>query len=290
MDIVLAPSTLNLTTQLIQLTGAGEFADQEVLETQTLWEYSIPPLNRDEFYYEGRLADVTAPLFVPLSYASADQSDCFVRQLPGRPYGNPAFELEFDLSEPESVLNITYRAGNLINGGNVISETELGGSRVVVPHNLLPAQEVFFTVSATNLNNLQMLASCSLHVYDRSPPMARINPVRAVSSHPAKIRALVVLFDEFRLDTLHEIAIGTVPGGSGDDVLPWQPFNVTQIYMPPDMAGDVLNLFSFSRVSRKKNHFNASTSPSFLYFPPFLCIFIPFLPPFLSSLYWFFLS
>ena len=253
MDIVLAPSTLNLTTQLIQLTGAGEFADQEVLETQTVWEYSIPPLNRDEFYYEGRLADVTAPLFVPLSYASADQSDCFVRQLPGRPYGNPAFELEFDLSEPESVMNITYRAGNLLNGGNVISETELGGSRVVVPHNLLPAQEMFFTVSATNLNNLQMLASCSLHVYDHSPPMARINPIRAVSSHPAKIRALVVLFDEFRLDTLQEIAIGTVPGSSGDDVLSWQPFNVTQIYIPPDIAGEVLNLFSFSRVSRKKH-------------------------------------
>ena len=253
MDIVLAPSTLNLTTQLIRLTGAGEFADQEVLETQTLWEYSIPPLNRDEFYYEGRLADITAPLFVPLSYASADQSDCFVRQLPGRPYGNPAFELEFGLSEPESVLNITYRAGNLLNGGNVISETELGGSRIVVPHNLLPAQEVFFTVSATNLNNLQTLASCSLHVYDRSPPMARINPIRAVSSHPSKIRALVVLFDEFGLEDLQEIAIGTVPGGSGDDVLPWQPFNVTQIRTPPNMAGDVLNLFNFSRVSRNEN-------------------------------------
>ena len=216
---------------------------------QTLWEYSVPPLNRDEFYYEGRLADTTAPLFIPLAYASADQSDCFMRQLPGRPYGNPAFELDFELAELESVVNITYRAGSFQNGANVILETELGGSRIAIPHNLLPAQEIVITVSATNANRLQALASCSLPVYDRSPPMARINPIRAISSHPSKIRALVVLFDEFGFDSVQEIAVGTIPGESGSDVLPWQQFNTSQIDLPPDLAGDVLNLFSFSRVS-----------------------------------------
>ena len=216
---------------------------------QTIWEYSVPPLNRDEFYYEGRLADSTAPLFVPLAYASADQSDCFVRQLPGRPYGNPAFELDFELTESESIVNITYRAGNYQNSANIIPETELGGSRIVIPHNLLPMQEIFLTVSATNANSLQTLARCSLPVYDRSPPMARINPIRTISSHPSKIQALVVLFDEFGFDSVQEIAIGTIPGESGSDVLPWRQFDATQIDTPPDMAGNVLNLFSFSRVS-----------------------------------------
>jgi len=79
--------------------------------------------------------------------------------------------------------------------------------------------------------------------------MARINPIRTISSHPSKIQALVVLFDEFGFDSVQEIAIGTIPGESGSDVLPWRQFDATQIDTPPDMAGNVLNLFSFSRVS-----------------------------------------
>lgn len=244
MDVVLAPTSLILTSQLVQTTGAGEFAGQETLEVQTLWEYSIPPLNRDEFYYEGALLDDTPPGFIPLSYVGTDQSDCFVRQLPGRQYSNPAFELEFEVVEWQSVVNITYKVGSFEMGGNIIPETELGGKRVVVPNELIPAHRIFFTVLATNLNGGQSIASCQLPVFDRSPPMARITPVRSISSHPSKIQALVVLFDEFGLEDSLEIAMGTVPGEYGNDTLPWRPFNTALIYTPP--AG---NAFSFSRVS-----------------------------------------
>ena len=247
MDVVLAPTTLNLTTQLIQLTGVGEFASQEVLESQTLWEYYIPPLNRDEFYYEGSLSDNSAPVFTPLPYAT-DQSDCFVKQLPWRQYNNPAFELEFDVYDEQSLLNVVYKVGSFEGGDDIIPDMKLGGKRVVVPHELL-SQEIFVTVSATNLNGLHSFASCLLPAYDRSPPMARINPIRYLSSHPSQIEVLIALFDEIGLEDIQEIAIGSVPGENGNDVLPWMQFDTMRIYTPPPMAGNVLNLFSFSRVS-----------------------------------------
>ncbi len=247
MDVVLAPTTLNLTTQLVQLTGAGEFADQEILEAEVLWEYSIPPLNRDEFYYEGKLEDTSAPTFSPLPYAN--EFPCFVRQLPWRSYTNPAFELEFEVSDPQGSVNTAYKFGSFVGGGDVIPETELGGRRVVIPHELLPISTLFLTLSATNPNGLESLATCQVPVYDRSPPLARINPIRAVSSHPSRIKALVALFDEYGLQDFQEIAIGSVAGEYGYDVLPWTAFATAGIYSPPDLDGDVMNLFSFARVS-----------------------------------------
>lgn len=251
MDIVLVPSTLNLTTQLVQLTGAGEFAEREVLERDTVWEYTIPPLNRDEFYYKGTLQDLTPPVIENLDYQSPNQSGCFVRQLPGRAYNNPAFEIDFEARDPNSVLNFTYFVGSYENGDDLISTTEIGGKRIIVPHNLLPARDIFFRVIARNLNGLESIASCSLPneaYYDRSPPLARINPIQSVSSHQSQIRALIVLFDEHGLDGSQEIAIGVVPGENGDDVMPWTRFNTSQITTPPNEMGDVMNLFSFGRV------------------------------------------
>ena len=245
------PSTLNLTTQLVQLTGAGEFAEREVLETDTVWEYSIPPLNRDEFYYEGTLQDVTSPEFTPLAYQTPNQSGCFVRQLPGRAYDNPAFEIDFQVGDPESVVNFTYFVGSYENGDDLIPIAEIGGKHITVPHGLIPARDLFFRIVARNLNGLESISSCSLpngvH-YDRSPPLARINSIRSVSSHRSQISALVALFDEHGLESTQEIAIGLVPGEEGSDIMSWRVFDTAQIVTPPEEMGNVMNLFSFGRV------------------------------------------
>jgi hypothetical protein len=249
MDIVLVPSEFNLTTQLVQRTGAGQFAEQEVLQSDTVWQYSIPPLNSDEFYYQGTLADTTPPSFIPLPYAPT--GDCYVRQLPDRSYDNPAFEIEFEAIDDQSTLNFSYSVGTYLNGENVLRRTEIGGMRLVVPHRLLPEEELYFTIVARNLGNIESVASCALPdgvYYDRSPPFARINPIRSISSHPSQIEALVVLFDEYGLGAPQEIAIGLVPGERGSSVMPWTPFDVTPINTPPS-ASDVLELFSFGRVS-----------------------------------------
>ena len=250
MDIVLVPSEFNLTTQVVQQIGAGQFAEQEVLQSDTVWQYSIPPLNSDEFYYQGTLSDTTPPMFVPLLHGPT--ADCFVRQLPSRDYNNPALEIEFEVTDEQSTLNISYSIGTYLNGENVLGRTELGGKRLVVPHALLPEEELYFTVVARNLGNTESSASCVLPngvYYDRSPPYARINPIRPISSHPSQIEALVALFDEYGFGDPQEIAIGLVPGESGISVMPWTLFDVNPINSPPNVSNDVMDLFSFGRVS-----------------------------------------
>lgn len=246
MDLVLSPSSLSLTSQLAQTTGAGEFVSEEILQTDTLWYYSIPSLNRDEFYYQDALIDKTPPKFTTLSYAD---SDCYVRQLAVGDFYSPLFEIEFDISEPQGLMSTAYQVGSAPKTDDIIKYSQLVGSRIVIPHQLRPTIPIHVTVTATNLNGQETLASCSMPSYDRSPPLARISPVRPVSSHPNRIAALFSLFDEYGIDTPLQVAIGTVPGEYGDDVMDWMNFDLSTIATPPPENGDVLNLFSFKRVS-----------------------------------------
>lgn len=248
MDLVLSPTTITLTSQLARSSGAGEFAEVEILETDMLWDYFIPPLNRDEFYYQGSLADDTPPEFITLPYTD---SSCFVRQLSLGDYRNPMFEIEFEVSEPEGLSNLAYLVGSEANTDDIIEHIRVGGKRIAVPHHLVPGQPIFVTVIATNLNRVQTRATCSLPVYDRSPPLARITPIRLISSHPTKIAVLFSLFDEYGLDTPLQVSIGTVPGEYGNDIMDWVDFDIETIATPPFEDGDVLNLFSFKRVSTK---------------------------------------
>lgn len=251
MDIVLVPSTLTLSTSLFRLT-AGSSGDQELLQTSTEWEYSIPPLNRDEFYYRGILTDDTAPVYRGLNF-EGNQDDCFVRQLAGRSSNNPAFEILYDVHDAESLLDLTLSVGSHDFSDDVLGLVEIGsGSSLTVYHDLLPATRLFFTITATNQNGIQSFASCSLlgvQFYDRSPPLGRINPIGQVTSHPSMIQALIVLFDESGLAEVQEIAIGRLQGLYGNDTLPWIPFNSTLIQTRPLDSSNIMQLYSFGRVS-----------------------------------------
>ena len=244
MDLVLSPTSLSLTAQLAQTTGAGEFATEEILQTDTLWYYSIPSFNRDEFYYKGSLGDESPPNFTPLPYSD---SDCYVRQLPVGDFQNPLFEIEFTVTEPQGFITTSYQLGTAPRTNDIIEISEISGRRIVVPHRLVPASPIHVTVIATNLNGDKSFAMCSIPSYDRSPPLARINPIRLHSSHPSKISALFTLFDEFGLDTPIQVAIGTVPGDYGSDVMDWSDFDLSGIFTPPTSDGN-LTQFSFKRV------------------------------------------
>lgn len=252
MDVILVPSALNLTSRLFRLTTGGS-GDPELLQTSVEWAYTIPPLNRDEFYYRGLLADDTPPLYTPLGIESADR-DCYVRQLPGRAYDNPAFEVLFDVRDRESPLNLTLGVGTYEHSNDVLPSIELGGGgALTVYHDLIPARNLFFTITATNQNGLSSFASCSFvdgHFYDRSPSLGRVNPIGRVTSHPSMIQALVVLFDEVGLDGVQEVAIGRLRGVAGSDVLPWTPFNDSLINTPPGDEEDIMQSYSFGRVSK----------------------------------------
>lgn len=249
MDFQLTPSNLNLTTKLAQITSAGVTPTEDILDSQILWQYLIPSVDRNEFRYEGTTVDPTPPSFKRLLYSNS--TTCHVRQLSGRSYTTPAFELEFLLSEPQGVPNISYRVGTYKEGRDVIDEIEMAGERLVIPHALLPAQEMHVTIVATNQNSESMVGSCSMPVYDRSPPLARIQPIKTHTSNPNEFVVLLTLFDEFGLEDMQQVAIGTVAGQQGTDIVDWQPVNTADINTPP--TGGALDLYSFPRVSTISN-------------------------------------
>ena len=254
MDLTLAPTSLALTTQLVQLTGAGTFAGQEVLTSSSQWQYSIPSVHRNEYDYEGVLVDPSAPVFTPMTY-DPQRLGCYIRQIPGRVFTSPAFELEFNLTDPQSLLGVTFSVGSSEGTGEYVPVAMvLGGMRVVVPWHVAPATQLHATVVAVNLDGLESVAKCSLPIFVSSPPLARINPIGLLSSHPTRIEALLVMFDEYGLSSTQQVAIGTVPGAYGSDVMPWTTFNTTVVTTPPPMGlgTSALTLFSFPRVSRYK--------------------------------------
>ena len=208
MDLVLNSTNMSLTSQLVQVTGAGEFAGEEILDSKVLWSYEVPHVDRNEFIYEGTYSDETPPTFTPLSYANG--SSCIIRQLANRDYDDSAFEIEYSLEEPQSHVDVTYRVGYHDYDDRVISETRLQGSRVVVPHSVpTQHQPLVLTLSAVNSNNMESHTYCTVAVYDQSPPLARITPISTVSSHPQEFKVLLTLFDEYGLSGVQQIAVGT---------------------------------------------------------------------------------
>ena len=249
MNLKLSPSLLNLTTALIRRTGAGAFADLEVLDSQILWQYSVPPIQTEEYMYNGLTEDNTAPNFTKLLYDDSTATpSCFVRQLPNRLYSQPAFEIEVDLRDCEDYLNTTFRVGTHLDGDDVFQTHVFSSQRIIVPDSLETGRRLFITVETTNSMGLQSRARCQLFTYDTSPPMARINPRSLFSSHPFQLESLVVLFDEYGLEDTYEISVATSPGDYSNIML-WQEFNLTLINTPPLLPSSNLSLFSPPRVS-----------------------------------------
>lgn len=243
MDLKLVPSNLNLTSRLVRITSTGTTPTEEVIDSQILWQYLVPSVNRNEYRYAGTTPDPSLPSLLPLPYS--DSASCFVRQLSGRSYANPAFELEIYLSEPQGIPNISYRVGTYEHGDDVINDVEIAGARVVVPHSLIPAQQVYVTVEVTNQIPGSSVGECAMPVYDRSPPLARVVPIRPLTSRPDQFEVLLSLFDEYGLEDIQYIAMGAVAGEHGNDIADWQAINVTHLINTPPASDP----YAFSRVS-----------------------------------------
>jgi len=249
MNLKLTPSLLNLTAGLIRQTGAGAFADLEVLDSQVLWQYSVPPVEREEYMYDGLAQDETTPNFTKLPYDDNVASpSCFVRQLPNRLYNQPAFEIEVNLQDCEDYLNTTFRVGTYLDGDDVFQTHIFSGQRIIVPDSLETDKRLFVTVEAGNSMGLQNIARCQLFSYDMSPPMVRINPRTSFSSHPSQLESLIVLFDEYGLTDVYEVSIATSPGYYSN-IMQWQTFSTDLINTPPSAPSSNLSLFSAPRVS-----------------------------------------
>ena len=243
MDLSLVPSSLSLSTRLVQQTGVGEGqGEEEEVESDTLWRYSIPPVARNEYWYTGSTSDDTAPVFSsPLP--NVTNSQCIVRQLPWRHHDNPAFELYFQVCDAESVSNVTLEVKAVESGAVLIHSTQLRGLRFAGPHPLPHGQSIRFTLTAENSEGLSSTTSCELPFYDQSPPLAHITPRHPTSSHPSQLEALLSLFRQFELNEVQEVAVGTRAGPEGHDVMDWKEFSRLLLSTPPAGAS-----FSFGRV------------------------------------------
>ena len=198
MDLILYPTSLNLTTNLIQRVGVGELATERVLETDVPWAYDIPDVHlENEFYYMGTYQDDTPPVFHSLPYTT--ESHCNIRQLSDREYTNSAFEIEFDVEEAEGLSDVQLMIGSYENGDDVLSKRMLRGERLVLADSLSLDEHLIATVSATNKNGLQSFTHCVLSDYDSSPPQARVVPFSDTTSHPSMFQVLLVLFDQYGL-------------------------------------------------------------------------------------------
>ena len=237
------PSSLSLTTRLVQQTGVGEGqGGEEEVESSILWRYSIPPVARNEYEYTGHTSDDTAPLFSsPLP--NATDSQCAVRQLPWRLPENPAFELYFQVCDTESVSNVSLEVKALQSGAVLIPPTQLRGLKFTGTHSLPRGEPIRFTLTAENSQGLSATTSCELPFYEQSPPLARITPRQTASSHPSQLEALLTLFGQYELSEVQEVAVGTRAGPEGHDVMEWEEFNTALLSTPP--AGEP---FSFGRV------------------------------------------
>ena len=244
MDLILHPTSLNMTTQLIQRVGVGNLATETVLETNVLWSYDIPDVNlENEFYYIGTHMDTTPPLFTTLPYSNND-SYCSIKQLTDRDYTNPAFEIEFEVVEEEGLSNVQLMIGTYENGDDVLSKDVIRGERLVLANQLSHDEHLIATISATNQNGLQSFAHCILTNYDSSPPQARVIPFSDTTSHPNEFQVLLALFDEYGLTDDMEIAVGTTKGNQGNDLLDWITLKTSRVNEVIDEEK-----FSFSRVS-----------------------------------------
>lgn len=238
---------MNLTTKLAQLTGGGGgLSNEETLDYQVPWEYSVPHINRGEFDQAGTLIDSSPPSFISLTHRNS--SSCHVEQLIGRKYHNPAFELEFSINEADSSVDKKYKVGTYPDGADVIPLTGLYRERIVWPHSLLQGSRLFFTVLAVNENGETTETECQLLNYDSSPPLGSVVPVSTLTSNPSQFLVFLSLFDESQLLGEQEIAIGTVPGSEGSDISDWEPFQLSLINTVP--PGTELAPYSFPMVRK----------------------------------------
>lgn len=242
MDLRLHPTSLNLTTKLMQRDGSGDLASEIELESDIRWSYSIPDVDlEDEFDYISTYSDPTPPVFLPLEYSN--NSLCHIQQLSGRDYFNPAFELEFSVNEAEGLSNVQAMIGTQENVGNAMSKTVIHGERLVLPSPLSNEKDTVVTLIATNRDGLQSSANCILSNYDLSPPQARIIPYSKITSHPNKFEVLLTVFDEYGLEDYIELGVGTAAGlEGGNNIVDWIKLDV-------ELINQNKGNFSFPRVS-----------------------------------------
>ncbi|CAH1258771.1 JAG1 [Branchiostoma lanceolatum] len=186
--------------------------------------------------------------FVSSGKRSARADHCFVEQVKGRDYTEPAFQLGFHMEDERSEVRSTLCVGTYRGGCDAIGNEPIGGAWSPLSKTLPAGIPLYFTVTGTNARGLSSSVSCQMDTYDITPPVARITPSFYSTSNPLYLRASAIVQDDSSID----IVRGGVGYGSdvyGDQVVSWHDVSLDTTG-PPVTTANPLDNFAEGKKGR----------------------------------------
>ncbi|KAL4222206.1 hypothetical protein ACF0H5_018244 [Mactra antiquata] len=226
MDLVLTPLRLKLKA----------FAELNLIFKRVtvyegcLWQYAVPKIVKNIFHKKKQKDDPSPPNIMPATENERRKRSgtrgCIVKQIPNRPYYDPAFSIEMHAQDDTSEIKLFYAIGTHRGGTNLHDWTQMGGSSLMVPERLPGGVPIYWSVKAKNSQGQEVISQCSLDTYDSTLPDGRVEHSFKFSSHPNKLIASVVAFEDSPLVETHYKAIGFSPGQYGSQFVDWQELNL----------------------------------------------------------------
>ncbi|XP_053407458.1 uncharacterized protein LOC123547213 isoform X2 [Mercenaria mercenaria] len=222
MDMVLTP----LRLQLKAFAELNLFFTRVTVFEGLIWQYAVPTIRKNIFHKKKRDDDPSPPAVLPATINERRKRSgtrgCIVQQISGRPYYDPAFRLEMHAQDEVSEVKLFYAIGTHRGGTNVVDWTDMGGNSLMVPSKLPGGIPLYWSVKAKNSQGLESISQCSLDTYDSTLPDGRVEHSYTFSSHPNKIIASVIAFEDSPLVETHYKAVGFSPGQFGSQFVDWQ--------------------------------------------------------------------
>lgn len=248
MDLTLVPTNLLLTSKTIRDT----VSEKRTVYSKDLWSYQTPALDRNMFVYTNQRRDSSPPLVSSLfddnPESQMDTNLCYVRQLPGRHYRDPAYEVAVSASDDISSVKTSYFVGTIPGESDALTERTIRGSSVSVPGSLLNGVKLYVTVIAENLEGMKSYGTCELPSYDITPPTGWILPSYVLTSHPSYLSVTIMVTDDSPLQETQLVAVGLGAGQFGDQQLVWSDFLTKLFSTEPDVSVDPLKGFGYPQV------------------------------------------
>ncbi|WAR20843.1 hypothetical protein MAR_014817 [Mya arenaria] len=224
-----AKMDLTLTPLRLTLTGYARlnllFTTVTVFEG-TIWAYAVPTINKNIFHKKKRDDDPSPPHIQPLTVNErrrrSGSEGCLVQQIFNRPYYDPAFKLEMYAQDEVSETKLFYAIGTDKGGTDVQDWTNIGGNSLMVPAKIPGGIPIYWSVKAKNSQGLEAIVQCSLNTYDNTLTDGRVEHAYMFSSHPSKMIASVVAFDDSPLKEIQYKAVGFSPGKFGSQFVGWE--------------------------------------------------------------------
>ena len=248
MDLTLVPTKLLLTTKTIR----DAVSEKRTVYSKDLWSYQTPALDRNMFIYTNQHHDSSPPnvysIFADNPKEHMGRNMCYVRQLPGRSFRDPAYEIAVSASDDISSVKKSYFIGTIAGESDALEERPIRGSLVTMPGSLFSGVRLYFTVVAENLQGTKSYGTCDLPSYDITPPTGWILPSYRLSSHPSYLSAVAMVTDDSPLQDTQLVAVGLGAGHYGDQQLAWSKLVTSQFSTEPDTSLDPLKGFGYPQV------------------------------------------